>query len=35
MFLVLAVFFVVHAGSHNTRQVFTTHYTPTYRASPA
>jgi len=29
VFLVLAVFFVVHAGSHNTAQVFTTHYSPT------
>ena len=29
MFLVLAVFLVVHAGSHNTAQVFTTHYSPT------
>jgi len=29
VFLVLAVFFVVHAGSHNTGQVFTTHYSPT------
>src|ERR1700750_2405866 len=29
VFLVLAVFFVVHAGSHNTGQVFTTHYYPT------
>ncbi len=28
VFLVLAVFFVVHAGSGNTAQVFTTHYTP-------
>src|SRR5690242_19982150 len=26
VFLVLAVFFVVHAGGHNTAQVFTTHY---------
>ena len=29
VFLVLAVFLVVHAGSHNTGQVFTTHYSPT------
>jgi amino acid transporter len=29
VFLVLGVFFVVHAGSHNTGQVFTTHYSPT------
>jgi amino acid transporter len=29
VFLVLAVFFVVHAGGHNTGQVFTTHYSPT------
>jgi amino acid transporter len=29
VFAVLAVFFVVHAGSHNTAQVFTTHYSPT------
>jgi amino acid transporter len=29
VFLVLAVFFVVHAGSNNTAQVFTTHYSPT------
>jgi len=29
VFLVLAVFFVVHAGSRNTGQVFTTHYSPT------
>jgi amino acid transporter len=29
VFLVLAVFLVVHAGSHNTAQVFTTHYSPT------
>jgi amino acid transporter len=29
VFGVLAVFFVVHAGSHNTAQVFTTHYSPT------
>src|SRR5580698_907050 len=28
-FLVLAVFFLVHAGGHNTGQVFTTHYSPT------
>jgi amino acid transporter len=28
VFLVLAVFLVVHAGSHNTLSVFTTHYTP-------
>ena len=28
VFLVLGVFFVVHAGSANTGQVFTTHYTP-------
>ncbi len=28
VFLVLAVFFVVHAGSANTGEVFTTHYTP-------
>src|ERR1700727_389105 len=28
VFLVLAVFFVVHAGSHNTLSVFTTKYTP-------
>ncbi|HWG64886.1 MAG TPA: APC family permease [Streptosporangiaceae bacterium] len=29
VFLVLAVFLVVHAGSHNTLSVFTTKYTPT------
>jgi amino acid transporter len=29
VFLVLAVFLVVHAGSHNTAQVFTTHYSAT------
>jgi amino acid transporter len=29
VFVVLAVFLVVHAGSHNTGQVFTTHYSPT------
>jgi amino acid transporter len=29
VFGVLAVFLVVHAGSHNTGQVFTTHYSPT------
>ena len=29
VFLVLAVFLVVHAGSNNTAQVFTTHYSPT------
>jgi len=29
VFLVLGVFFVVHAGGHNTAQVFTTHYSPT------
>jgi amino acid transporter len=29
VFLVLAVFLLVHAGSHNTGQVFTTHYSPT------
>src|SRR6266480_6254977 len=29
VFLVLAVFLVVHAGSHNTAQVFTTHYSST------
>ncbi len=29
VFLVLAVFFLVHAGGHNTGQVFTTHYSPT------
>src|SRR5215471_18621380 len=28
VFLVLAVFFVVHAGGHNTLSVFTTKYTP-------
>ena len=28
VFLVLAVFFVVHAGSNNTLSVFTTKYTP-------
>ena len=28
VFAVLAVFFVVHAGSHNTLSVFTTKYTP-------
>jgi amino acid transporter len=28
-FLVLAVFLLVHAGSHNSGQVFTTHYSPT------
>jgi amino acid transporter len=28
VFLVLAVFLVVHAGSHNTASVFTTRYTP-------
>ncbi len=29
VFVVLAVFFVVHAGSHNTLSVFSTKYTPT------
>jgi amino acid transporter len=29
VFLVLAVFLLVHAGSNNTAQVFTTHYSPT------
>jgi amino acid transporter len=29
VFLVLAVFFIVHAGSHNTLSVFSTKYTPT------
>jgi amino acid transporter len=29
VFLVLAIFLLVHAGSHNTGQVFTTHYSPT------
>ena len=29
VFLVLAVFLIVHAGSGNTAQVFTTHYSPT------
>src|SRR5499427_8671641 len=29
VFLVLAVFLIVHAGSNNTAQVFTTHYSPT------
>jgi amino acid transporter len=29
VFAVLAVFLIVHAGSHNTAQVFTTHYSPT------
>jgi amino acid transporter len=29
VFLVLGVFLLVHAGSHNTGQVFTTHYSPT------
>src|SRR6266704_3378383 len=29
VFGVLAVFLLVHAGSHNTGQVFTTHYSPT------
>jgi len=29
VFLVLAVFLVVHAGGHNSGQVFTTHYSPT------
>src|ERR1700760_3272152 len=29
VFVVLAVFLVVHAGSHNTAQVFTTHYSST------
>jgi amino acid transporter len=29
VFLVLAVFFLVHAGGRNTGQVFTTHYSPT------
>src|SRR5580698_7870042 len=29
VFLVLGVFFLVHAGGHNTGQVFTTHYSPT------
>jgi amino acid transporter len=29
VFLVLAVFFIVHAGSNNTLSVFTTKYTPT------
>jgi amino acid transporter len=28
VFVVLAVFFIVHAGSHNTLSVFTTRYTP-------
>jgi amino acid transporter len=28
VFLVLAVFLLVHAGSHNTGSVFTTKYTP-------
>jgi amino acid transporter len=28
VFLVLGVFFIVHAGGANTAQVFTTHYTP-------
>jgi amino acid transporter len=29
VFLVLAVFLIVQAGSNNTAQVFTTHYSPT------
>src|SRR5580692_11392931 len=29
VFLVLAVFLLVHAGGHNSGQVFTTHYSPT------
>jgi amino acid transporter len=29
VFLVLAIFLIVHAGSNNTAQVFTTHYSPT------
>jgi amino acid transporter len=29
VFLVLAVFLLVHAGGHNTGQVFTTHHSPT------
>lgn len=29
VFLVLAIFLLVHAGSHNSAQVFTTHYSPT------
>ncbi len=29
VFLVLAVFLLVHAGGHNTGQVFTTHFSPT------
>jgi amino acid transporter len=29
VFLVLAVFLLVHAGGHNTGQVFTTHFAPT------
>ena len=29
VFLVLAIFLIVHAGSGNTAQVFTTHYSPT------
>src|SRR5580692_8805944 len=29
VFLVLAIFLVVHAGAHNTGQVFTTHYSAT------
>ena len=36
VFLVLAVFLVVHAGSNNTLSVFTTKYTPsTSQESPA
>src|SRR5450755_4631145 len=29
VFLVLAIFLLVHAGDHNTAQVFTLHYSPT------
>ena len=29
VFLVLAIFLLVHAGDHNSAQVFTTHYSPT------
>jgi amino acid transporter len=29
VFLVLAIFLIVHAGSGNTAQIFTTHYSPT------
>src|ERR1700723_1573769 len=29
VFLVLAIFLLVHAGGHNSGQVFTTHYSPT------